>query len=56
MINKTSFYTSEELANVGFKSYGDNVLISRYARFYHPERISHIYQFYCRNSNIPCVR
>lgn len=40
MINKTSFYTSEELANVGFKSYGDNVLISRYARFYHPERIS----------------
>ena len=40
MINKTSFYTSEELANIGFKSYGDNVLISRYAQFYHPERIS----------------
>jgi len=25
---------------MGFKSYGKNVLISRYARFYHPERIT----------------
>lgn len=37
---KTSFYSIEELAEIGFKSYGTNVLISRYARFYHPERIS----------------
>lgn len=36
---KTSFYSEEELAEIGFKSYGTNVLISRYARFYHPERI-----------------
>ena len=37
---ETSFYTEVELAKLGFKSYGKNVLISRYARFYHPERIS----------------
>ena len=37
---KTSFYSEEELANIGFKTYGENVLISRYARIYHPERIS----------------
>lgn len=35
-----SFYSEEELAKIGFKSIGRNVFISRYARFYHPERIS----------------
>lgn len=34
-----SFYSSEELNNIGFKSFGDNVLISRFARFYSPETI-----------------
>ena len=29
-----SFYTEEELKKLGFKSYGENVLISRFARFY----------------------
>ena len=36
---QTSFYTSEELSQIGFKGYGKNVLISRFARFYHPENI-----------------
>jgi len=35
----TSFLSIEELSYVGFKSYGENVLISKYAKFYHPERI-----------------
>ena len=29
-----SFYSREELAGLGLKSYGDNVLISRFARLY----------------------
>lgn len=33
-----SFYTEEELALLGIK-YGTNVLLSRYARLYHPETI-----------------
>jgi len=33
-----SFYTEEELSLLGIK-YGKHVLISRYARFYHPETI-----------------
>ena len=37
---KTSFFSEKELAEIGFKSYGKDVLISRFARFYHPERIS----------------
>lgn len=37
---QTSFYSESELAEIGFKYLGKNVLISRYARFYHPERIS----------------
>ena len=37
---KTSFYTPEELAQLGLKSYGDNVRISRYAQIYSPEKIS----------------
>lgn len=35
-----SFYTQEELNNLGFKSIGDNVLISRKASFYGIENIS----------------
>lgn len=35
----TSFYSEEELAGMGFKSYGKKVLISRYARFYSIENI-----------------
>ena len=35
----TSFYSEKELLSIGFKSYGINVLISRYARFYRPENI-----------------
>jgi acetyltransferase-like isoleucine patch superfamily enzyme len=34
-----SFYTEEELANVGLASYGINVKISRYARLYNPNSI-----------------
>lgn len=34
-----SFYSREELAGLGLKSYGDNVLISRKASFYAPEKI-----------------
>ena len=37
---KTSFYTPEELAQLGLKSYGENVHISRYAQIYSPEKIS----------------
>lgn len=36
---KTSFYSEEELVDLGFKSIGDYVLISRFAQFYHPENI-----------------
>lgn len=36
----TSFYTEEELAQLGLKSYGKDVRISRYARFYGVETIS----------------
>lgn len=35
-----SFYTNDELQNLGFKSLGQNVLISRFARFYGIEHIS----------------
>ena len=35
----SSFFTSEELINLGLKSYGENVLISRFAQFYSPEKI-----------------
>ena len=38
MIN--SFYSENELATIGFKSYGKNVLISRKASIYFPELIS----------------
>ncbi len=36
---QTSFYTKKELLAIGFKSIGDNVLISRFARFYNIEKI-----------------
>lgn len=39
-MNDNSFMSREELSQVGFKSYGDNVLVSRYARFYNPGKIS----------------
>lgn len=34
---KTSFCTNEELNQIGFKAFGKNVLISRFAQFYNPE-------------------
>lgn len=42
MVNKimTSFYSSDELFQMGFKSIGDNVLISRKASFYGVSKIS----------------
>lgn len=36
----TSFYTKEELGEIGFMSLGDNVLISRKASIYSPHKIS----------------
>lgn len=36
----SSFYTKEELKELGLKKYGDNVLISRYARIYSPHLLS----------------
>lgn len=36
----TSFYSAEELAQIGFKSVGENVSISRKASFYGVSRIS----------------
>lgn len=36
---QTSFYTPEELRELGFKSIGKNVLISRKTSIYHPELI-----------------
>lgn len=40
MTQQTSFYSEQELATLGLKSYGSNVLISRFARIYSPEKIS----------------
>lgn len=37
---KHSFYSKEELLKIGFKKFGDNVLISRNANFYNPENVS----------------
>ena len=34
-----SFYTEDELKNIGLKRYGANVLISRFANIYSPETI-----------------
>lgn len=40
MNSQTSFYSQEELSQIGLKSFGNNVLISRYARIYSPHKIS----------------
>ncbi len=37
---QTSFYSPEELSQIGLKSFGKNVLISRFARIYSPHKIS----------------
>lgn len=37
---KTSFYTETELAQLGLNSFGHNVLISRYAQIYSPNKIN----------------
>lgn len=37
---KTSFYNRDELVDIGFRSFGENVLISRNASFYQPELIA----------------
>ena len=34
-----TFYTQEELADLGLKSYGENVYIGRHVILYHPERL-----------------
>ena len=36
----SSFYSEDELKEIGFKSYGSNLKISRFARFYSPQNIS----------------
>jgi galactoside O-acetyltransferase len=36
----SSFYSEKELKTIGFKKFGKNVLISRYAIFYAPENIT----------------
>ena len=37
---QTSFYSPEELKEIGFKSVGENVLISRKVSIYSPQKIS----------------
>lgn len=37
---QTSFYTPEELSEIGLKSFGNNVLISRKSSIYNPEMIT----------------
>lgn len=37
---QTSFYSREELSQIGLQSFGKDVLISRYARIYSPHKIS----------------
>ena len=39
-IGKTSFYSKEELSQIGFKYIGENVKVSRKASIYSPEKIS----------------
>lgn len=36
----SSFYNQDELIKLGLKSYGKNVLISRFAQFYSPEKLT----------------
>lgn len=39
-MNTTSFYDESELSHIGFYEIGENVLVSRHAKFYGSERIS----------------
>jgi len=39
-MQSVSFYTTEELADLGLRAFGSNVLISRHARIYSPDRVS----------------
>lgn len=39
-MNGDSFLSINELTDIGFKSFGENVFISRYARFYSPHKMS----------------
>lgn len=39
-MTQTSFYSKAELEEIGFKSLGENVLISRFARLYSPQKIT----------------
>lgn len=39
-MSMNSFYSKEELKEIGFKQIGDNVLLSRKASFYSPDEIS----------------
>jgi galactoside O-acetyltransferase len=39
-MSMTSFYSQEELQNLGLKSFGSNVLISRKCSLYSPDKIS----------------
>ena len=39
MANNNSFFSETELKDIGLKSYGKNVRISRYARIYSPQNI-----------------
>lgn len=39
-MSNTSFYSSEELKDIGLKSYGKDVLISRNVRIYSAERVT----------------
>ena len=36
----TSFLSIDELKSLGFKSFGENILISKFARFYSPQNIT----------------
>ena len=39
-MQQTSFYSKEELVELGLRSYGKDVKISRFVRFYNPDKIS----------------
>ena len=38
-MKENSFLSVEEINNIGFRSLGENVLISKFARFYSPEKM-----------------
>jgi galactoside O-acetyltransferase len=39
-MDNTSFYSREELKKIGFKKFGENVQISKFARFYNPHKMT----------------